>query len=165
MIRIGKEADLPQVVEIYNLAVANSTTTYDLEPQTLSQREQWFSTLIEKGYPFLVIEIEKVVAGFGTLEPFNPRRGYRFTAWSSLYLHEKYRGQGWGTRLVQCLIEEAKERSFHCLMAGIDGDNVISMRLHEKLGFKKVAHLKEVGYKFDRWLDVIYMERLLTTSP
>jgi phosphinothricin acetyltransferase len=102
-----------------------------------------------------------VLIGYATYGAFRSWPGYRHTVENSIYLHENARGQGFGVRLLSALVERATAQGLHAMIAGIDGDNVVSMRLHEKLGFTKVGHLRQVGRKFDRWLDLVFYERLL----
>ena len=92
---------------------------------------------------------------------YHDRKGYQFTTENSVYVAADQRGRGIGRRLMNPLIEAARERGLHAILAGIDAQNEASIRLHASFGFVKVAHFKQVGFKFDRWLDVVYMELLL----
>ena len=99
--------------------------------------------------------------GWGSLSSFRSKPGYRFTAEDSIYVHRDHRGNGIGAALLERLIEAARDGGFHSIMALIDGDNAVSVRLHERFGFHHVGTFREVGYKFDRWLDVVHMQRML----
>ena len=162
LIRPATHADLPGILEIYNDAVLKTTSSYDYEPRTLEQRTQWFEERRRDGYPiFVAVDDSGAVAGWSALNPYHARMGYRFTAENSVYVAASARGQGIGRLLLGPLIEGAKARGLHAIIAAIDAENEASIRLHAKLGFEKVGHFKEVGFKFDRWLDVVYMQRLV----
>ncbi len=162
LIRPATHADLPGILEIYNDAVLKTTASYDYEPRTLEQRTQWFEERRRDGYPiFVAVDDSDAVAGWSALNPYHARMGYRFTAENSVYVAASARGQGIGGLLLGPLIEGAKARGLHAIIAAIDAENEASIRLHAKLGFEKVGHFKEVGFKFDRWLDVVYMQRLV----
>jgi phosphinothricin acetyltransferase len=162
-VRSATQADLPAILDIYNEAVRNSTATYEYEPGTLEARAVWFAEQQANDYPVLVAEEEETgrVVGWSCLRPFHGRIGYRFTAEDSIYVAADRRGQGIGKLLLAPLIEAGRQRGLHAIIAGIDSEGEASLRLHAAFGFEKVAHLKEVGFKFGRWLDVIYMELLL----
>ena len=161
-IRPATHADLPGILEIYNDAVLNTTATYDYEPRTLEQRTQWFEERQKDGYPvFVAIADDGQVAGWSALNPYHSRFGYRFTSENSVYVAAQRRGQGIGKLLLLPLIDGAKTRGLRAIIAAIDAENDASIRLHARFGFEKVGHFKQVGFKFDRWLDVVYMERLV----
>src|SRR5581483_11382628 len=158
-VRPATRADLPTILEIYNEAVLNTTASYDYEPHTLEQRAAWFDEHIQQDYPVFVAEEESGrVVGWSSLNTFRPRIGYRYTVEDSVYVAADRRGQGIGKRLLPPLIEAARAKGLHAIIAGIDAEGEASIRLHEAFGFQRVGHLKEAGYKFGRWLDVIYME-------
>lgn len=158
-------ADLPDIRSVYNDAVLNTTASYDYEPRTLEDRIKWFEDHEKQGYAvFVAVQAGGRVVGWSALNPFHNRMGYRFTVENSVYVAADMRGQGIGTRLMPPLIDAARARSAHAILAAIDASNEVSVRLHAAFGFEKVAHLKEVGFKFGRWLDVVYMERVLGTG-
>jgi len=161
-IRPATRDDLPGILEIYNDAVLNTTATYDYEPRTLEQRAQWFEERQRDGYPiFVAVNEAGRVVGWSALNPFHARKGYQFTSENSVYVAADMRGRGLGKLLLAPLIEGAKQRGLHAIIAAIDADNEASIRLHAAFGFEKVGHFKQTGYKFNRWLDVVYMERLV----
>ncbi len=161
-IRPATPADLPGILEIYNDAVLNTTATYDYEPRTLEHRTQWFEERQREGYPiFVAVSEDGRVAGWSALNPFHARFGYRFTAENSVYVAADARGQGIGKLLLAPLIDGAKSRGLHAIIAAIDAQNEASIRLHAAFGFEKVGLFKQTGFKFGRWLDVVYMERLV----
>ena len=161
-VRPATAADLPGILEIYNDAVLNTTATYDYEPRTLEHRTQWFEERRRDGYPvFVAVDASGRVLGWSALNPFHARFGYRFTSENSVYVAASSRGQGLGKLLLPPLIDAAKARGLHAIIAVIDADNEASIRLHARFGFEKVGHFKQVGFKFDRWLDVVYMQRIV----
>jgi L-amino acid N-acyltransferase YncA len=161
-VRAASSADLPAILEIYNHAVLHTTASYDYEPRTLEHRQAWFESHQQTNLPVYVGCLEDGnVVGWSSLSRFHDRAGYRFTVENSIYIAEPHRGKGIGGRLLAPLIEAAEERGLRAIIAGIDGENAASVRLHAKFGFEQVGRLKRVGFKFGRWLDVIYMEKLL----
>lgn len=161
-IRPATRADLPGILEIYNDAVLNTTATYDYEPRTLEHRTQWFEDHQRDNYPVFVAQDEAGrIVGWCALNPFHARMGYRFTSENSVYVAADSRGRGIGRLLLSPLIDAGRARGLHAIIAVIDADNEASIRLHARFGFEKVGHFKQTGFKFNRWLDVIYMEKLL----
>ena len=163
-IRAAERDDLPQILEIYNEAVLNTTASYDYEPRTLEQRIAWYEDHLKTNYPIFVAQslaAQGRIVGWSALNAFHTRMGYRFTTENSIYVAADQRGKGIGKLLMPPLIDAAKERDLHAIIAAIDADNEVSIRLHANFGFEKVALLKQVGFKFGRWLDVVYMERLI----
>ena len=159
-VREATAADQRTILDIYNHAVLHSTATFDLEPRTWDEQQQWAE---EHSPPCraLVAVVGETVAGWGSLSAFRPRPGYRFTAEDSVYVHEEFRGRGIAAALLERLIEAARRGGFHSIMALIDGDNEVSVQLHERFGFRHVGRFAEVGFKFGRWLDVVHMQRML----
>lgn len=156
--------DLPGILEIYNEAVLTTTATYDVEPRTLEHRIAWFEDHARTGHPvFVAAEASGRITGWSALNSFRDRAGYRFTTENSVYVAASHRGKGIGKLLMPPLITSARAMGMHAILAGIDADNGASVRLHAAFGFVEVARLKQVGFKFNRWLDVIYMELLLET--
>ena len=161
-VRPATPADLPGILDIYNEAVLNTTATYDHEPRTLEHRTQWFEERQRDNYPvFVAVEKDGPVVGWSALNPFHARIGYRFTSENSVYVAANRRGQGIGRALLGPLLEAGRARGLHAILAVIDADNEASIRLHAEFGFEKVGHFKQTGFKFGRWLDVVYMEKLL----
>ncbi|MSU20792.1 MAG: N-acetyltransferase family protein [Pedosphaera sp.] len=161
-IRSATYDDLPGVLEIYNDAVLNTTATYDYEPRTLEHRIAWFEDHVRHNYPvFVAVNDDGRIIGWSALNRYHDRLGYRFTTENSVYVAADQRGQGIGKSLMPPLIEGARERGLHVLLAAIDAQNEVSIRLHAGFGFQRVGCFKQVGFKFGRWLDVVYMELLL----
>lgn len=162
LIRPATRADVPAIRDIYNEAVINTTASYDDEPSTLEARMAWFEAHAGAGYPVLVAEDERDgVVGWSSLSAFHPRAGYRFTVEDSVYVAPGWRGRGLGRQLLLPLIAQARLSGYRAIIAIIDADNAASIRLHAGLGFERAACLRQVGYKFGRWLDVVYMQLLL----
>jgi L-amino acid N-acyltransferase YncA len=154
--------DLPAVVAIYNDVIRTSTAIYREEPATLAERQAWNETRKSNGYPLLVARTDDTpVAGFATFGDFRAWPGYRFTVEHSVHVAESHRGRGIGSALMRALIDRGAALGKHVMVAGIDADNAGSIRMHERLGFEATGHLKQVGWKFERWLDLVFMQRLL----
>jgi phosphinothricin acetyltransferase len=159
-IRLATPADLPAINEIYNYYVLNSTCTYQEEPSTDAEREIWFIAHGPK-HPITVADADGAIVGWASLSPFHPRSAYRGTLENSIYVHHDRQRQGIGNALLLDCIERAKSIGHHTIIAGIDLEQAASVHIHQRAGFEKVAHLKEVGFKFGRWLDVVYLQLML----
>ena len=160
-IREATGNDLPAILEIYNDVILNTTSVYSEEPHTLDMRLAWFKERTVANFPVIVAEQNGVIAGFGSYGHFRVWPCYRFTAEHSVYVHKDHRGLGISKVLLKELIAHAKSAGLHALIAGVDSDNEVSLKLHLNFGFKQVAHFKEVGFKFGRWLDLLFLELLL----
>jgi L-amino acid N-acyltransferase len=158
-IRDAAEADLPGLLAIYNDVIATSTAVYSYTPMTLADRTQWWQARVGQGYPVLVAVDQSGVLGFSTFGDFRSWPGYRFTVEHSVHVRADYRGQGVGRELVKALFPRAAALGKHVMIAGVDAANEASIRFHERLGFEQVGHLREVGHKFDRWLDLVFLQR------
>jgi phosphinothricin acetyltransferase len=163
-IRWAERQDVPGILEIYNEAVLNTTATADYEPQTLDKRLEWFDIRESGGYPILVAEERGRIVGWSSLSPYHSRPGYRFSAEISVYVAADWRGQGIGKLLLPPLLEAGIARGLHAIVASIDSENEASIRLHAAHGFDMKCRLNQLIYKFDRWLDVVYMEKILSTD-
>jgi len=160
-IRNAKEDDLLSILNIYNDAILNTTSVYSEEPHTLEMRQAWYQERVNNGFPVLVAEEAGKIAGFCAYGHFRAWPCYRFTVEHSVYIDPLFRGQGISKLLLRPLINIARQKGIHAMIAGIDSENQVSYHLHQSLGFRQVAHFKEVGFKFDRWLDLLFMELLL----
>ena len=159
-VRAAEDGDLPAIADIYNDAVLNSTATFDTEPTTPAESEQW---LRDRSHPYAVpvAECGGGVAGWATLKPFASKPAYRFTAENTVYVRADMRGKGVGKALLGRLLEAAAENGFHTVIARIAAPNPASVRLHRRFGFRRVGVEQDVGYKFERWLDVVVMQKAL----
>lgn len=160
-IRNARTDDLPGLLEIYNDVIAKSTAVYRDEPASLEDRRQWLEARAAQGYPVLVAVDQSGVIGFASFGDFRAWPGYRFTVEHTVHIRADRRGQGVGGALMRPLIARAAEMGKHVMVAGVDAANDGSLRFHERLGFTRVAHFHEVGYKFGRWLDLVFLQRML----
>ncbi len=126
----------------------------------MARRQQWFERHDEK-HPVIVAELEGEIVGWGSLSPYHPRSAYRHTVENSVYVHHRFQRRQIGSRLLQDLIRRARGLEHRAIIALIDANQPASLALHARFGFEKVGHLKQVGFKFGRWLDVTYLELLL----
>jgi L-amino acid N-acyltransferase len=157
-IRKANENDLPQMLEIYNEIITNTTAVFQYDLHTLDMRREWFSKKQEEGFPVFAAEENNELAGFSTIGAFRNWQAYKYSVENSVYVKADKRGKGIGKLLLQPLIESAKQMGMHTIIAGIDASNEASIALHKQFGFTEVAYFKEVGYKFDRWLDLVFMQ-------
>ncbi len=160
-IQTATEEDIPTLLEIYNDIIINTTAVWHEEPHTLAMRQEWCAMKKEQGFPvFTAMEDGKVI-GFSTLGPFRPWFGYRYTVENSVYVATNSRGKGVAKLLMPPLIDAAKQLGLHAIVAGIEANNEASIELHKKFGFIEVAHFKEVGFKFNRWMDLKFLELIV----
>jgi L-amino acid N-acyltransferase YncA len=157
--------DLPEVLDIYNDVILTTTAVYSEQPHTLAMRTTWFNERKAAGFPVMVAEHEGKLAGFATYGSFRAWPCYRYTVEHSIYVHKESRGLGISKLLLQQLIELAKQAGMHALIAGIDSENEVSLHLHRRFGFGQVGYFKEVGFKFNRWLDLVFMELIIPPAP
>ena len=160
-IRDAREDDLPGLLAIYNEVIAASTAVYADELVTLENRRSWWEARIAQGYPVLVAADSTGVVGFASFGDFRAWPGYRFTVEHTVHVRADRRGTGIGRALMTPLIVRGAALGKHVMVGGVDAANAASIRFHERLGFEVVARLPEVGRKFDRWLDLVLVQRLL----
>jgi len=160
-VRDASRRDLPEILTIYNEVIRNSTAVYSEVEFTLARGETWFDAKAEQGFPFIVAHDATGVVGFGTFGDFRAWPCYRYSVEHSVHVRADSRGRGIGRGLVLELIERAKAMQKHVMIAGIDADNTLSIGLHASLGFRAVGHFHEVGFKFGRWLDLVFLELAL----
>ncbi|MCR8556093.1 GNAT family N-acetyltransferase [Mucilaginibacter sp. BJC16-A38] len=163
-IRDAQEIDLPAILDIYNEVILNTTAVYSELPHTLEMRKDWYQERISNNFPVFVAVVGSEIAGFCSFGHFRAWPCYRYTTELSIYVKATHRGKGISKLMLRLLIDAAREKNVHALLAGISADNEISIKLHQSFGFAEVAHFKEVGYKFNRWLDLKFLE-LILTSP
>ncbi|WP_432695330.1 N-acetyltransferase family protein [Marinobacterium sp. YM272] len=152
-----------QILTILNDAIQNSTALYDYEPRTLDSMAQWFDTKTENDYPVIGAFESGRLMGFATYGSFRGFAANRYTVEHSVYIDKAYRGRGLGKILLAELIDAAIQQQYHVMVGAIDATNLASISLHEKLGFTHAGTLKEVGFKFGRWLDLAFYQKLLGT--
>lgn len=164
-IRSAIAADAPQIAEIYNHFIATSHATFEIDAISVDEMETRIGDTLQRGYPFLVCEDGDVIVGYTYGRQYRPRRAYQHTIEVAIYIKPGREHQRIGTRVYEQLIAEIRKGNFHAVVAGISLPNDASVRLHESFGFEKVAQFKEVGNKFDRWIDVGYWQLILGRSP
>ncbi len=154
IIRDAKEKDIEKINEIYNKAVKDLTVIFDTKPLSLTEQTKWYKNHQGEGYPIIVAEKNGEVLGWASLSIWSKKEGYRYTVENSVYVESEHRNKGIGKKLLEKLIEIAKEKEFKNIIALITEGNEVSIILHEKYGFEKVGTLNKVGYKFDKFIDV-----------
>jgi len=157
--RPAREADTPALAGIYNEAVLTTVATFDTEPRTLEGQRDWLRHH-DARHPVIVAESEGEVVGWASLSPWSDRRAYDGTAEVSFYVRSDQRGRGFGRALLTSLVATADELELHVLLARIADGNSVSIHLHERPGFRRVGVMREVGFKFARWIDVHLMQRM-----
>lgn len=158
MIRPVKLSDAEAIASIYNPFITDTVITFEYEPVSTEEIASRIQKVLDGGHPYLVAEKDGRVVGYSYASQWRTRAAYRYTVESAVYLDPAYKGKGLGTMLYQALLDELKSRGIHVVLGGITLPNPASVALHEKLGFVKVAEHHEVGFKFDRWLDVGFWE-------
>lgn len=159
-LRLAVADDFGAIADIYNHYVAVSTTTYDDEPISADdRRKQWEAR--PAIHPVTVAVRDGEIIGWGALNPFRARNGYRFTVENSVYVRHDCHRQGVGSAILSDQIERARTLGLHAIVAVIDAEQTSSIALHARHGFVEVGRMPQIGTKFGRWLDVVFMERLL----
>lgn len=160
-IREANRRDLEGILEITNHAILRTTANYNYDPQTLEEQQKWYDEKLEKNYPVFVADLDGKIVGFSTYGKFRERTGYRFTIEHSVYVADGLSGKGIGRQLLEILIEKAKEQGYHNMIGGIDASNSGSIEFHRKFGFEECGIIKQAAWKFDRWLDLLFMQLIL----
>jgi phosphinothricin acetyltransferase len=160
-VREAIKADLPRLLAIYNDIILHTTAVYDYEPHTPEMREQWFETKKQQGFPVFVAEEEGSILGFSSIGPFRAWAAYKYSVENYVYVATEMRGKGIGKLLIPPLVEAAKELRLHTIIASVDATNEASLKLHKRFGFEEVAHFRQVGWKFERWLDLKFLQLIL----
>jgi L-amino acid N-acyltransferase len=159
-LRLARPSDAEPILDIYNEAVLRSTATFDLVPRTEEEQARWMAE--HRGpYPAIVAAVDAVTVGFAALSPFRDRHAYATTVENSVYVHTDHRGRGIGRALLEELIHLAGQHGFHTVIARIGENNMASIELHAACGFTLVGVEREVGRKFNRWLDVSVLQRMV----
>lgn len=152
------------ILNIFNEAIVNSTALYDYKPRVPQSMVPWFEAKRHGHFPVIGVEdAEGRLLAFGSYGTFRAWPAYKYTVEHSVYVHKDHRGQGLGHKVMQELIAAARQNNLHAMMGGIDATNAGSIALHERLGFKHVGTLPQVGFKFGRWLDLAFYQLLLDT--
>ncbi|HSN43643.1 MAG TPA: GNAT family N-acetyltransferase [Propionibacteriaceae bacterium] len=157
-IRPARPSDIPAITEIYNEGGVGTTASYDLEPVTVEDRTAWFLAKQTRAFPTLVALDEGAVIGYSGYGTFRDKAGYDFTVEHSVYVRDGYRTSGVGRMLMAALIDYARGHGVHAMLGVLDAENEASLAFHKRLGFVEVGRLPEVGRKFGRWLDVVFVQ-------
>lgn len=160
-IRAYQTEDTQSILDIINYNILHSTALYDYNIRNYEQQKAILEDKTKKGFPVIIAESNGIVVGFGMYSEFRFREAYKFTVEHSVYVAENYIGKGIGKVLLLELIQLAKAQGLHTMIGVIDSENQGSIKFHEQFGFKTVGIIKESGFKFDRWLDSVFMQLLL----
>jgi len=158
MIREATQNDLIDILGIYNDAILNTTAIYDYKAHTIEDRILWYQNKKQEGYPILVVEENNRVIGFATFGPFREWPAYKYTIEHSIYVNGNCRNKGIGTLLAKEIIRISNELEFATIVAGIDELNEKSIKLHKKLGFEYSGKINKAGFKFGKWLNLVFYQ-------
>lgn len=161
VIRPFRPEDIGAVTAIYAHYVRETVITFELEPPDEAEMASRFAAIVEKGHPLLIGEVDGRVAGYAYASTFRAREAYRFTCENSIYFAPDAVGRGFGGTMLERLMAEAKAAGLKQMVAAITGERENSIKLHSRHGFRHVGRYEQVGFKFDRWLDVVLMQRAL----
>jgi len=164
LIRDAVDDDLPQILAIHNRAVAETTAIWSYHPADLANRKALLEDRRARGYPFLVAAEGDTVTGYASFGDFRPHDGYHRTVEHSVYVHRDHHRKGIARRLMLPLMQRAAAIGKHVMIGGLDADNEASLRLHASLGFVETARLPEVGFKFDRYLTLVFVQKVLDSA-
>lgn len=158
------EAQLPEILAIFNDAILNSTALYEYKVRTFKRMNAWYADKIKGDYPLVgAFAHDGELLGFSTYGMFRVQPAYKYTVEHSVYVRSDMRGHGLGKVLLREIVKRAQEQNYHSLIGVIDADNTVSLKLHENEGFVLTGVLKEAGYKFGRWLDAAFYQLRLKT--
>lgn len=158
-IRTATLNDQPSILEIYNEAILNTTATFDTSPRTIEKQIEWFNNHM-KNHPIFIAEENNTIVGWASLSPYSDRCAYDTTVEVSVYIHHEHRGKKIGSQLLEVVTLSGKELNNHTVISRIASENKSSIHIHEKIGYRLVGEMKEVGFKFGRLLDVTIMQFL-----
>ncbi len=161
LIRVAKPDDATEITDIYNHYIRNDIATFEEDPITVEAMAARMADVAEKSLPWLVAVDDETILGYAYATSWKLRSAYRFSVESTIYLAQGAMRRGIGAELYGALIAELRAHNIHVVIGGVSLPNEASAKLHEKLGFKKIAQFEQVGYKFGRWIDVGYWELLL----
>ena len=152
------------ILAIFNEAIANSTALYDYRPRTTEWMVNWFEAKAKGRYPIIGLANDAGdLLGFATYGMFRERPAYKYTVEHSIYIDSRFRGQGHGRELLGAIVDAAVKQDYHVMVGGVDAANAVSMRFHERMGFTHCGTMAQVGFKFGRWLDLAFYQRILVT--
>jgi phosphinothricin acetyltransferase len=160
-IRKATSADVPKILDIINYSILHTTANYNYDIQSLEVQQKWFEDKKAKNFPVIVAEVNEIVIGFGSYGTFREKIGYQYTVEHSVYVEDEFTGKGIGKLLLSELIQLAKQQGFHVMIGAIDADNKGSIAFHKKFSFVENGIIKEAGFKFGKWLDLLFMQLIL----
>lgn len=161
-IRLATQHDIPAILSIFNEALIHTTAVYSYQPASLSEQLEWFKHKTQAGIPILVAEDDLGVTGYVTYGPFRVRPAYKYTVELSIYVDQRARNTGVGKALMGEILKVCEAKALKTLICGIDSENTASIALCQKFGFTHAGSLKQVGYKFGRWLDLEFYQLQLS---
>jgi len=164
IIRQCFENQLPEILEIFNDAILNSTALYDYKPRTMDTMQNWYTVKQSGNYPIIgAFDCDDTLLGFASYGSFRNWPAYKYSVEHSIYIRSDMRGSGLGRLLLKEIIKSAEEQDYHVIIGGIDASNNVSIKLHEKEGFVFCGTIKHAGYKFGKWLDLSFYQLILKT--
>lgn len=164
-VRDASMADVPAIRQLFNVLITTTTVAWRDNLASLEEMRSWFARQRNDDNPVLVAELDGTVVGYTSWSTFRGGdrfEGYRYTVEDTVHVDSAHHGRGVGRVLVHALLDEGRRRGVHVMVAGIDSDNVASIAFHAAMGFTEVARMPEVGHKFDRWLDLVLMQLILS---
>jgi L-amino acid N-acyltransferase len=165
LVRDAQPKDIPSILTLYNQAVRDTTAAWTTQEETLDARLTWYENRMKQGLPVIVaVDGEDQVTGFASYGPFRAKEGYRHTAEHTVYVDPAIQRQGIGRMLMTRLIDIAEANGIHVLIGGVDGENSASIALHETLGFEVSGRLPQTGTKYGRWLDLVFLTKVLKSA-
>jgi L-amino acid N-acyltransferase len=165
IIRDATEADLPALRDIYNHALLHTTAIWNDDVVDVENRRAWFQSRAAQGYPILVADLDGEVAGYASFGDFRVQDGFRATVENSIYVVPEAQGRGVARALMAALIERARGKAKHVMIAAVHDQNVASMHLHQALGFRATGVLHQAGQKFGQWVNLVFLELRLDDRP
>jgi L-amino acid N-acyltransferase YncA len=164
LIDCDAKAHSAPILAILNEAIANSTALYDYQPRTAESMVSWFDAKAKGRYPVIgLVDEAGTLMGFGSYGAFRAWPAYKYTVEHSIYVDTRFRGRGLGRALLEAIIAAAVKQDYHVLVGGIDASNLVSIQLHERLGFTHSGTIAQAGFKFGRWLDLAFYQKILST--
>ncbi len=152
------------ILAIFNEAIANTTALYVYEPRTMGMMTEWFEAKLKGKYPVIGMESDLgELMGFASYGTFRAWPAYKYSVEHSVYVDTRFRRRGVGKRLVEEIITAAKGQDYHVLIGGIDATNAASIKLHGELGFTHCGTIRHAGFKFGKWLDLVFYQLILST--
>jgi L-amino acid N-acyltransferase len=164
LVTCTEERHAGAILDIFNEAIVNSTALYDYKPRTPESMVGWFTTKRSMGFPVIGLEGDAgELLGFASYGTFRAWPAYKYSVEHSIYIHHTQRGRGLGRVLLDAIVAAAREREVHTLIGGIDASNAASIALHMSRGFEHAGTIRQAGFKFGRWLDLAFYQRILDT--